>query len=239
MTDTQNANQLFEHENGMTVDEAYQYVQKWKFEGKKEEAIRGCKEILKFFPDHEGAQTILNQLGGLDARIEQASSKIIDKVGDKLHEMTHREPTNSSENITSAPVEHQEDEENVPVSFASPTQEEEDLHVAEQKLTTNDERNWAAVSYLWIFVLIPLLLKKYNNSLYVKFHLRQGLMMFLIFFFFEWLILNILSLFLPDGVVYIAKSLVFVMFGVLAFMAWQGKWFRIPVIYNFSKKIPL
>ncbi len=227
MNEINPAHEQFEKENGMSLDEAWNYVQKWKFEGKKEEAIRGCKEILKFFPDHEGAKTTLHQLGGMDSRIEQFSGEMIDKVGEKIKEVTHQAPKDP-ELLAQEKARKKEEAET----------EEQEIAEAQEKLTTNEERLWGALSYCWVLVFLPIIFKR-NTSLFIKFHARQGLVIFLIFFFFEWLIISLLSLIFGGPLAMALDAVIFILFVGLAIMAYQGNWFKIPVVYKLSKKIPL
>ena len=84
----------------------------------------------------------------------------------------------------------------------------------------------AALSYIWILFLIPLLSKK--NSKFSQFHAKQGLILFLLSFFswypvFGWLVrLAIIII----SVIGILKCL-------------EGAWWKAPYIYKLSKKINL
>ncbi len=88
----------------------------------------------------------------------------------------------------------------------------------------------AALSYVWILFLLPLLLKK--RSKFAQFHAKQGLVLFIIEIaagLFVWIPIlgQILSLaLLVVSVVGIVKTL-------------NGEWWKIPYIYNWSKKINL
>ena len=84
----------------------------------------------------------------------------------------------------------------------------------------------AALSYLWILFLIPLLTKK--NSKFCQFHAKQGLILFLLSFIawfplIGWLI----------GLAIIVVSVM----GILKCL--EGSWWKVPYIYDLSKKINL
>lgn len=90
----------------------------------------------------------------------------------------------------------------------------------------NEERTIAALSYVWILFIIPLLLKK--NSQFSQFHAKQGLVLFLFslvswFPFFGQIIALIIII---VSVVAIIKTL-------------NGEKWEIPYVYDLSKKIKL
>ena len=91
-----------------------------------------------------------------------------------------------------------------------------------------ENKTIAAIGYIWILCLIPLLLKK--NSKFAQFHGKQGLVLFIVdiigfvFFwipFFGWLL----------GLLLIIVSII----GILK--ALSGGYWKIPVIGDFAKKI--
>jgi len=84
----------------------------------------------------------------------------------------------------------------------------------------------AALSYLWILFLIPLLTKK--NSKFCQFHAKQGLILFLLSFF-SWFPL-------VGWLMFLAIVVISVM-GVVK--ALDGVWWKIPYLYDLSKKINL
>ncbi|MBI2459249.1 MAG: hypothetical protein HYV53_01710 [Parcubacteria group bacterium] len=84
----------------------------------------------------------------------------------------------------------------------------------------------AALSYVWILFLIPLLGKKHSK--FSQFHAKQGLILFLLSFvawfpLIGWLI----------GLAIIVISIV----GILKCL--EGAWWKAPYIYELSKKINL
>lgn len=95
-----------------------------------------------------------------------------------------------------------------------------------QKIDVDVEKNMttAALSYAWILCLIPLLGKK--KSKFSQFHARQGLVLLglsiftIVPFFGQLLMLAIIAI----SVTGIVKAL-------------NGEWWKIPVIYDWSKKI--
>jgi uncharacterized membrane protein len=86
----------------------------------------------------------------------------------------------------------------------------------------------ACLSYIWILFLVPLLAKR--DSKFAQFHAKQGLILFIVeivgslFFWFPffgwllWLVLVIVS------IIGIMKAL-------------NGEWWKMPIIYDWSKKI--
>jgi len=100
----------------------------------------------------------------------------------------------------------------------------------EEKTTTtsNDvEKNKtnAALSYLWILCFLPLNKKR---SKFAQFHAKQGLILFLLSF------ATIVPMFgMLLGVVIIIISVM----GIIK--ALNGEWWKIPIVYEWSKKINL
>lgn len=98
------------------------------------------------------------------------------------------------------------------------------------KIGTNrdveDNKVMAALSYIWILFLIPLLLKK--DSKFCQFHAKQGLILFILSFITWFPIIGWLI-----GLAIIVVSVVSIV-KTLAGEQWQ-----IPFIYDLSKKINL
>ncbi len=93
-----------------------------------------------------------------------------------------------------------------------------------------DNKTIAALSYLWILCLVPLLGKK--DSKYAQFHAKQGLVLFIIE------IIGSLIFWFPMFGQLLMLALVVV--SVMAIIkALNGEWWEIPFIYEWSKKINL
>lgn len=110
----------------------------------------------------------------------------------------------------------------------------EEITQSEEKKQANEKdvqnKAVAALSYIWVLFLIPLLTKK--KSKYAQFHAKQGLVLFiveivgsLIFWIplFGWALL--IALFVVS-IMAIVKTL-------------NGEWWKIPYVYDFSKKFNL
>ncbi len=87
-------------------------------------------------------------------------------------------------------------------------------------------KNLAALSYVWILFLLPLLGKRHSK--FCQFHAKQGLILFLLSFFswfpvFGWLV----------GLAIIIVSVM----GVIKTL--DGLWFKVPYVYDWSKNINL
>ena len=105
----------------------------------------------------------------------------------------------------------------------------------ENKKTSKDldveiNKNVAALSYVWILCLIPLLGKK--KSEYAQFHAKQGLILFI-----AELIAGVLSWFPVFGQLLVLVLLVVSIMGIVKTL--NGEWWKIPFIYEWSKKINL
>ncbi|MCR4279999.1 MAG: hypothetical protein NUV82_01070 [Candidatus Komeilibacteria bacterium] len=86
----------------------------------------------------------------------------------------------------------------------------------------------AAIGYIWILCLIPLLLKR--DSKFAQFHAKQGLILFIIE------IVGWLIFWIP-----VVGWLLFIAVLVLSIMgivnALQGKWWEMPYLGTWAKKI--
>ncbi|MEA1962624.1 MAG: DUF4870 domain-containing protein [Patescibacteria group bacterium] len=88
----------------------------------------------------------------------------------------------------------------------------------------------AALSYVWVLCLVPLLTKK--KSKFAQFHAKQGLVLFIIEIigtFIFWIPLIGWTL----GIVLLVVAIM----GVLK--ALNGEWWKIPYVYDWSKKFNL
>jgi uncharacterized membrane protein len=88
----------------------------------------------------------------------------------------------------------------------------------------------AVLSYVWILFLIPLLGKK--DSQFSQFHAKQGLVLFIIE-----IIASLFFWFPVFGQLLMLALLVVSVMGIIK--VWNGEWWKIPYIYDWSKKINL
>lgn len=88
----------------------------------------------------------------------------------------------------------------------------------------------AALSYVWILFLIPLLLNR--DSKFSQFHARQGLILCIIE------IVGSLVFWIP-----VVGQILFLLVLIIAVMGFiktlQGEWWKAPLIYRWSEKIKL
>jgi len=206
----------FEKENGMSLDEAWEHVKSWKKEGKISEAKRGCKEIIKFFPDHEAKDLLI------EIEVEEEKKKPKGEFTKRVSEAIHNISTESDEE-----------------RMQRIQEEEEKIKEAQSKLPDNSETMHGALSYLWILVLIPLIFRR--DSEFVRFHVRQGVVVFLILFFFSSFISFIFVTLMGhgQGTAWVIKIILSFPIFFLSYSAWSGKWIRIPVVYKIAQKLPI
>lgn len=89
-----------------------------------------------------------------------------------------------------------------------------------------DNKIMAVFSYLWVLCLVPLLLRR--DSEFLQFHARQGLVLF---------IASFLAWFPFLGQI---LGLVILVVAILAMIkAYNGEEWKIPLVYELSKKINL
>ena len=106
--------------------------------------------------------------------------------------------------------------------------EEKKQQIANKDVEEN--KTVAALSYLWVLCLVPLLTKK--KSKFAQFHAKQGLVLFVI----EIIGTFIFWIPLIGWAIAIALLVVAIM-GVLK--ALNGEWWKIPYVYDWSKKFNL
>ena len=98
--------------------------------------------------------------------------------------------------------------------------------------TSDVEKNkvMAALSYVWILCLVPLLGKR--DSEFAQFHAKQGLVLFIIE-----IVASLLVWFPIIGQLVMLALLIVSVVGIVK--ALNGERWEIPYIYNWSKKINL
>ncbi|HPI67337.1 MAG TPA: hypothetical protein PKZ16_02235 [bacterium] len=99
----------------------------------------------------------------------------------------------------------------------------------------SEEKIIAAISYVWLLFLVPLILKKDNS--FCQFHAKQGLVLF----FFSLLVLFFGALPLIGWLIIAPLGwLVIIIFSVLGFLnALQGKEWEMPYLSKYAKRINL
>jgi uncharacterized membrane protein len=103
-----------------------------------------------------------------------------------------------------------------------------------KSLITQDDKVFAALSYLWILVLVPLLIKRDRE--FVQYHARQGLVLFIVE-----LVLSVVSMIPILGWIvgflgWIAVIILSVL-GIVAALA--GRYWEMPILSSYAKKINL
>lgn len=97
-------------------------------------------------------------------------------------------------------------------------------------LDVKANKNVAALSYFWVLCLVPLLGKK--KSKFAQFHAKQGLILFIIES-----IAGLVAWFPFFGQLFILVLIVVSAMGIIR--AYNGEWWKVPFIYEWSKKINL
>ena len=93
-----------------------------------------------------------------------------------------------------------------------------------------DNKTVAALSYVWILCLVPLLGKR--KSKFAQFHAKQGLVLFI-----AELAGTLVYWFPIFGQLLALALLVVSVIGIIKVL--NGEWWKIPYVYDFSKKIKL
>ena len=107
---------------------------------------------------------------------------------------------------------------------------EEKKQVVNKDKDIEENKTVAALSYIWVLCLVPLLTKK--KSKFAQFHAKQGLILFIAE------IVGIFIFWIPviGWALGIALLVVSIM-GVLKTL--NGEWWKIPYVYDLSKKFNL
>ena len=98
------------------------------------------------------------------------------------------------------------------------------------KKDVEENKLLAALSYVWILCLVPLLAKR--ESKFAQFHAKQGLVLFIID-----LIASLFFWFPLFGQLLMLLLLVVSILGIVK--AYNGEWWKMPLVYEWSKKINL
>jgi len=103
-----------------------------------------------------------------------------------------------------------------------------------QPPVTMEEKMWAGISYIPLVALVALVIKP--ESGYVKLHGRQGLLMFLIFFF---CIFVYLVPFVGPAFGGLVQFALFILGLFSMYQAFIGNWWKIPILGDLANVIPL
>ena len=96
------------------------------------------------------------------------------------------------------------------------------------------DRVLAVLSYLWIFFVVPLVLRP--ESAFIQFHAKQGIVVAL-----AWFMLWVVGIVpLLGWLIFFVGSIVLLAVNVLAIVkAWQGEMWRIPYLHQYVAKLGL
>jgi uncharacterized membrane protein len=96
------------------------------------------------------------------------------------------------------------------------------------------DRMLAAVSYLWIFCVIPLVLRK--GSPFVQFHAKQGAVLAI-----TWFLLWVIGVIPILGwIIFFFGSILLVAINLLAIVrAWHGEQWKIPYLNSYVEHLDL
>ena len=247
----------FKAENGMSSSEAWDYIIRWLEEGKTDQVLRGCEELLKFFPEHPDARRILDTVSRRQPQAESADAADATQDPSSPQSPQPEQPAKKSGILGDSMGKFQQTvgeqrqklhEMNPPPPPPKPgeagQQQGEQGQLPGVAKVTDAERLMGAFCYLYIFVIIPLLMKR--DSQFVQFHAWQGVvltagvlalsMLFDIvtspFHMSGGLMLGLLPLLEMFGRVIIVGVYLWAMYN-----AYSGRWLRLPIIYPHAEKL--
>lgn len=111
-----------------------------------------------------------------------------------------------------------------------PTKKTEQPSKTSKDLDVEINKGIAALSYVWILCLVPLLGKR--DSKFAQFHAKQGLVLFI-----AELVLSLVMWFPFFGQLIGLVLIIISVFGVWKTL--QGEWWEAPFLFEWSKKIKL
>lgn len=102
------------------------------------------------------------------------------------------------------------------------------------KSDVDDAKAFAALGYIWVLCLVPLLLKR--SSQYAQFHGKQGLMLFIfeIFISIVWVVPILGWIIAIVGWVYVV-----IMIGLGIIKSLQGEYWEMPILGKYAKSIEI
>jgi len=238
-TDPKERLEQFQRENGMSIETAWEKVCEWKLAGKTAEVRSGCKQILKYFPEHPAKKT----LEELDKKNEKTASGFGTVVNTLLGTSTEEEANSESETEKEeTETEKETTEKNAPPKrreglFSTSLSRKKDPSLPEENSVEDDERVFAALSYLPFLCILILIARK--KSRFIYFHAQQGTTIFVS--------LLITSLFFPllyilGPIVHLYTLFYFLYVCIIffaAWTAWHGKYIEIPLISEISRSVNL
>lgn len=110
------------------------------------------------------------------------------------------------------------------------TKKEEPKTKTSKDLDVEVNKGIAVLSYVWILCLVPLLGKR--DSEFAQFHAKQGLVLFIIE-----IVASLFIWFPIFGQLLMLLLLIVAVMGIIKTL--NGEWWKIPYIYEWSKKINL
>lgn len=216
--------QKFEKENGMSVDAAFEMVQKWYEEGKKEEAKKGCEEIFRFFPDHEGARELFPV--PKKEEIQKEEKSLLEEPS------SHKKEEKKAGVLDGLKKEFSHQKEKFK-ELSSSTGSQNSL--PEMGSIKDEDKILAAFGYAWYFAIIPLFLKR--DSSFIQFHAWQGIVLTVFFTLLNIIFLGALAFVFSGFIHFILTMIAVLIYAVSAYAAYKGKWFKIPIVHSFSEKL--
>ena len=100
------------------------------------------------------------------------------------------------------------------------------INMTPEQKDIEENKIWAAISYISILSIVVLLLKK--ESKFAQFHSKQGLIM---------MILSFVAGFIPFIGWFLLTPILFIVAIYALIMAATGKWWKIPVVGDLAEKI--
>ncbi len=108
---------------------------------------------------------------------------------------------------------------------------EEKKEVKKLASTDSDSNLMAALSYVWILSVVMLIVKKDDE--FVKFHAKQGTVLFVV---------SVLGMVLSPFILFLGPliGVIVVVLEIIGFIkALSGEWFKVPVVGDLAEKIKI
>ena len=203
----------FEKENQMTIDEAWNYVQKWFKEKEYERVSTGCKEILHFVPEWKEVEELSTQAEQEIQALQTSPSPFSQEENGRA--------TDSAKEIEK--ISEKKEKESQRVANAVIQAEKTFQQIKKGEFDWKGERFLSTIGYIGPLFFLPLFIRKESDLCQI--HGKQALIIAL----FDWVATGVVSIFYL--LAFFDWMVTFLLMCIKLFMmfhAWNGEKYIFP-----------